>query len=100
MCTYLAVLLPCPFGEQASLDTQYLMGLAPGIATEYWRWSGADFCGDLYNWTHTLLAVAAPPYVSSISYGYQGELEDLGCAASDVEVCASPCDVGKVWVEV
>ena len=30
--------------------------LPAGIKTEYWYYSGDDFCGDLVYWTHAILA--------------------------------------------
>ena len=30
---------------EASLDIQYIMGLAPGIKTEFWFYKSMDFCG-------------------------------------------------------
>ena len=45
-------------GTEASLDIQYIMGVAPGVKTEFWYFAGSDFCGDLKNWTGMLLANA------------------------------------------
>ena len=30
---------------EASLDIQYMMGVAPGIKSEFWLWNSMDFCG-------------------------------------------------------
>jgi tripeptidyl-peptidase-1 len=70
---------------EASLDIQYIMGVAPGIATEFWLWDANDFCGDLKNWTTTLLAAESPPLVTSVSYGWQGNLTGIGCHPADAE---------------
>ena len=70
---------------EASLDIQYIMGVAPGIATEFWLYDPNDFCGDLKNWTESLLSAKAPPLVTSVSYGWQGKLTQIGCKDSDME---------------
>lgn len=69
---------------EASLDVQYLMGLSPGVATEVWSWTGADFCADMHNFTHALLSAADPPLVMSISYGFQRNLSEVGCGPAEV----------------
>jgi tripeptidyl-peptidase-1 len=69
---------------EANLDIQYIMGVAPGIDTEFWSYQSADFCADLKNWTSMLLAVGGDaPLVTSVSYGWQGPLIELGCADSN-----------------
>lgn len=70
---------------EASLDIQYIMGVAPGIATEFWLWNANDFCADLKNWTTTLLAAESPPLVTSVSYGWQGNLTGIGCHPADAD---------------
>ena len=72
-------------GVEALLDVEFLMGVAPGVATEFWLWPERDFCADLHNFTGAMLAAAQPPLVSSISYGWQGNLSHLHCQPSDVE---------------
>jgi len=74
---------------EASLDIQYIMGVAPGIATEFWLYDPSDFCGDLKNWTNTLLSVDSPPLVTSVSYGWQGNLSQIGCTDADVQAVDS-----------
>jgi tripeptidyl-peptidase-1 len=69
-------------GVEALLDIQYIMGVAPGVLTEFWAWRSFDFCTDVKNWTTTLLADSNPPAVHSISYGWQGPLAQLGCSQS------------------
>ena len=42
-----------------------------------------DFCADLLNYTATLLRPGGP-LVNSISYGWQGQLEQVGCKMAEV----------------
>jgi hypothetical protein len=60
------------------------MGVAPGIKTEFWLYNSMDFCGDLKNWTSTILTTADAPLVYSVSYGWQGNLTKIGCKMSVV----------------
>jgi len=71
---------------EASLDIQYMMGVSPGIKSEFWLWNSQDFCGDLANWTSAILADDASPLVHSISYGWQGALEQLHCEDAKIKV--------------
>ena len=78
---------------EAALDIQYIMGVAPGVRTEFWSFDGNDFCGDLADWTAALVAAAADPVsgggfpaTHSLSYGWQGALVDLGCSDAHAEV--------------
>jgi hypothetical protein len=71
-------------GVEASLDIQYIMGVAPGVKTEFWYFASNDFCGDLKNWTSMLLSNDDVPLVTSVSYGWQGDLKQIGCKESDV----------------
>ena len=71
---------------QADLDIQYMMGVSPGIATEFWEWPGNAFCSDLNDYTTALLDATDPPLVNSISYGWQGNLTKIGCSDADVKV--------------
>eukprot|EP00944_MAST-04C_sp_MAST-4C-sp1_P006994 g6994.t1 len=71
-------------GVEASLDIQYIMGVAPGVKTEFWYFASNDFCGDLKNWTGMLLASDDVPLVTSVSYGWQGSLSQIGCQEADV----------------
>ena len=57
-------------GIEALLDIEFIMGVAPGVATEFWEWPDQDVCGDLFNYTAALLAPGGP-IVNSISYGWQ-----------------------------
>jgi len=72
-------------GVEALLDIEFIMGVAPGVKTEFWEWPNNDFCGDLHNYTATMLAAEAPPLSNSISYGWQGDLAQLHCVAADVD---------------
>jgi tripeptidyl-peptidase-1 len=71
-------------GIEAALDVDYIMGVAPGLLTEFWYWAGMDFCGDLKNWTNTILSTEGAPLVHSVSYGWQGNVSELGCKPADV----------------
>jgi len=73
-------------GVEASLDIQYIMGVAPHIKTEFWLFAGQDFCQDLKNWTSVMLADTSLPAVHSISYGWQGDLEQVQCTDDKVSV--------------
>ena len=54
---------------EASLDIQYMMGVAPHVKAEFWLFAPMAFCSDLKNWTTTILADAQAPLVHSVSYG-------------------------------
>jgi hypothetical protein len=71
--------------DEGNLDIQYIMGVAPGIQTEYWLYNSMDFCGDLKNWTTQLLASDDIPLVHSVSYGSQGNLSQMGCQEAEVK---------------
>jgi len=72
-------------GIEALLDIENIMGLAPGIKTEFYEQLAQDFCSDLKNWTGLLLNDPAPPNVHSISYGWQGDLAQLQCTPDKVQ---------------
>jgi len=87
--------LPSGATPEATLDIQYIMGTAKGIPTEFWRFtSPPDFCGQVHNWTSTLLAESSPPLVTSISYGWQSNLSKAGCLDTDLEAVDS--DLAKM----
>lgn len=71
-------------GVEASLDIDYIMGVAPGLLTEFWYWGSTDFCGDLLSWTDSILRSNDPPLVHSVSYGIQGDLSKFGCKQANV----------------
>ena len=65
-------------GVEAQLDIQFMMGVAPGIKAEFYEQAANDFGSDLKNWTASLLAVEDSPWVHSVSYGWQGNLTQIG----------------------
>lgn len=70
---------------EASLDIQYQMGVAPHIKAEFWLFMGNDFCADLVEWTNDLIKAGSDgPNVHSISYGWQGNLTQVGCTMDKV----------------
>mmetsp|Transcript_14196 Transcript_14196/g.18600 ORF Transcript_14196/g.18600 Transcript_14196/m.18600 type:complete len:421 (+) Transcript_14196:776-2038(+) len=71
-------------GVEASLDIQYIMGVAPHVKTEFWMYANFDFCGDLKNWTSSLLTTTGVPLVHSVSYGWQGDLHAIQCEMEKV----------------
>ena len=74
-------------GTEASLDIQYIMGVAPHVKTEFWEWASMDFCSDLVNYSATMLACESDcPLVHSVSYGWQGNLTQLQCTDDKVKV--------------
>jgi tripeptidyl-peptidase-1 len=81
-------------GIESSLDIQYIMGVAPGIQTEFWYMRNQAFCSDLKAFTQFILNSADSPKVYSISYGWQGPLSQLGCQQSDVK------DVDKDFMKI
>jgi len=72
-------------GVEALLDIEYIMGVAPGIKTEFWEYPDQAFCMDLVKWTQQILGTDNPPLVHSVSYGWQGELSALGCKKDDID---------------
>ena len=74
-------------GVEAELDVQFMMGVSPGVATEFWEWPGTDFCSDLLNFTDMLLRSQVS--VMSISYGWQGNLSALHCGDAEVDIIDS-----------
>jgi subtilase family serine protease len=71
---------------EASLDIQYMMGVSPGLKSEFWLYNSMDFCGDLANWTSAILSDDAAPTVHSISYGWQGNLTQIHCEEAKVKI--------------
>jgi len=66
-------------GVEAMLDIEYIMGVSPGMKTEFWYWGNDDFCKDLKNWSSHILQAKNAPLVHSVSYGWQGNLAEVGC---------------------
>lgn len=56
---------------EGNLDIQYIMGVAPGVKSEYYVNNFADFCGGLKNITESILADDNGPIVLSMSWGAQ-----------------------------
>ena len=71
-------------GAEALLDIEYIMGVAPGIKTEFFEQISSDFGADLLAWTSLLLGADAGINVHSISYGFQGDLSLLGLKEADI----------------
>lgn len=67
------------------MDIEYIMGMAPGVLSEFWFWGGHDFCRDLREWTAAILTSDAPPLVHSVSYGWQDDLGKIGCKQEDID---------------
>lgn len=70
---------------EASLDIQFIMGLTPGIKTDFYLYNSMDFCADLKNWTGHLLTDPDCPLVHSVSYGLQANLSSSGCTMAELE---------------
>jgi subtilase family serine protease len=73
------------YGIEAQLDIQFIMGVAPGVKTDFYEQMNSDFCADLKNWTGILLSDADVPLVHSVSYGWQGNLTQIGCTDAEVQ---------------
>jgi tripeptidyl-peptidase-1 len=58
---------------EASLDTQYIMGVAPNATTFFYSQKAFDFWSDLVAWQTLLASQTEIPFVHSISYGSQGD---------------------------
>merc|ERR1712228_543975 len=57
-----------------------MMGVSPGVKTEFWIWPGDDWCAGLKSWVEAILADNDPPLVFSVSYGIQGNVSlHKGC---------------------
>lgn len=59
-------------GVEASLDIQYIMGVAPNITTWFYVMTNFNFWNDLITWSYKLGNESTIPWVHSISYGSQG----------------------------
>lgn len=73
-------------GLEALLDIEYIMASAVGIKTEFWEYASDDFCGDLNRWTSNITTSIDVPLVHSVSYGWQGDLNQIHCSSADVGV--------------
>ena len=63
---------PARPGDEASLDIQYLMGVAPNVSTWFYSQAQFNFYNDLVNWLTILSNQTDAPWVHSVSYGSQG----------------------------
>ena len=75
-------------GIEAELDIQFIMGVAPGIQTEFWEFPEDDFGAGLNQWSSKLTQNDDVPLVHSISYGWQGLLAEVFVKESDVRTHA------------
>jgi len=60
-------------GLEASLDIEYIMGVAPNATTWFYTYASDNFFNDLLNWTSTLASAVPTPWIHSVSYGTQGD---------------------------
>lgn len=74
-------------GVESSLDIEYIMGVSPGVKTDFYYEGGNDFCAGLAKWTQSIIDQgAAAPLVHSVSYGWQGSLDLIGCGSDKIQV--------------
>jgi len=64
---------PTSPGIEASLDIEYIMGVAPNITTYFYSLKAFNFWNDLMTWTGELDNETNPPFIHSVSYGSQGD---------------------------
>jgi len=60
-------------GLEASLDIQYIMGVAPNATTWFYSMAAFNFWTDLTTWAKNLNNETTLPFIHSISYGAQGD---------------------------
>jgi len=60
-------------GVEASLDIEYLMGVAPNVPAWFWSNPSFDFYSDLTAWVGQIEATTNGPWVHSVSYGDQSQ---------------------------
>jgi tripeptidyl-peptidase-1 len=60
-------------GIEASLDIEYIMGVAPGATTWFYSMKSLNFWSDLTTWVGELNNETTVPWVHSVSYGSQGD---------------------------
>ena len=81
--------------DEASLDIQFIMGVAPGVKTDFYLYDSMDFCADLKNWTGTILKEGDDAaFVHSVSYGLQANLTSpqtagMGCSMKQINAVDS-----------
>jgi tripeptidyl-peptidase-1 len=64
---------PTSPGIEASLDIEYIMGVAPNITTYFYSLKNFNFWNDLMTWTGEIDNETNPPFIHSVSYGSQGD---------------------------
>jgi tripeptidyl-peptidase-1 len=65
--------VPSSPGIEASLDIEYIMGVAPNITTWFYSLKNFNFWADLFTWTGEIDNETNPPFIHSVSYGSQGD---------------------------
>jgi len=63
---------PARPGIEASLDIEYIMGVAPECETWFYSYPSFNFLDDLLTWVGDIENETSPPWVHSVSYGEQG----------------------------
>jgi tripeptidyl-peptidase-1 len=63
---------PTSPGVEASLDIQYLMGVAPNATTWFYSMASFNFYNDLITWLGELNNETQTPWLHTVSYGSQG----------------------------
>lgn len=58
-------------GIESMLDTEYITGVADGVATWVYSYPSVDFCSDLLTWAGDVAGESTHPNVVSLSYGSQ-----------------------------
>jgi len=64
-------------GIEASLDVEYLMGVAPGATAWFYSQKSFNFWNDLTTWVTQLNNESNVPWVHSVSYGSQGDYPSI-----------------------
>jgi tripeptidyl-peptidase I len=77
---------PSKPGIEASLDIQYIMGVAPNVTTWFYGMKQFDFYTDLTRWLQELSNETNPPFLHTVSYGSQGDYPSVAyMQSSDTE---------------
>lgn len=77
--------------RETMLDTEYIMGVAPGVPTDLHIYSAGkvtEWCHTMLVWVNDLLSAAQLPNVISISYGWQNNMTSqfgIGCGPAQQE---------------
>ncbi|CCL99221.1 uncharacterized protein FIBRA_01236 [Fibroporia radiculosa] len=83
-------------GSEANLDTQYVVGLATNVSTQFIS-VGGDFFDALLDTANFLAGVDAPPYVLSTSYG---DNEDAISQRLAINICNAYAQLGARGISV